>query len=258
MRETAETTGGIAFVNTNGLAEIAESVVHSGQDFYTLSYSPGAPHLDNRWHKVRVEVEEKGSRLSCRLSYRRGYYDDQRTQATPVDSTRKRLLADGQTAPLLQPTHPIILAARVAPSVASLAELAHPLLNVPPTPAPKAGEFTSTVHYQLPLSALQAQAVGGRQRVVVGTGILASNHLGRPVARLSRDVTLTLDQHEVEDHPDGFVSFTQQINLPAGQNYLYILVWDHSTGRTGTIHVPVDVATSRSRAEDVAPVAGKP
>jgi hypothetical protein len=35
--------------------------------------------------------------------------------------------------------------------------------------------------------------------------------------------------------------FAQSVNLPPGSNYLYLGVWDMTTGRMGTVNASVDV-----------------
>ena len=41
--------------------------------------------------------------------------------------------------------------------------------------------------------------------------------------------------------PNAKLIFTQTVNLPPGSNYLYLGVWDMTTGRTGTVNAAVDV-----------------
>ena len=72
MNETARATGGQAFYNNNGLTEITGHVLNSDGSFYTLTYSPHDLHFDNKWHKVRMTLNEEG----YQLSYRRGYFAD--------------------------------------------------------------------------------------------------------------------------------------------------------------------------------------
>jgi len=46
---------------------------------------------------------------------------------------------------------------------------------------------------------------------------------------------------KLQANPHGSIDFDQQINLPKGQDYLYLVVWDTATGRLGTIQLPLSV-----------------
>jgi hypothetical protein len=37
------------------------------------------------------------------------------------------------------------------------------------------------------------------------------------------------------------VGFDEQINLPVGDDYVYLVTWDEASGRFGTVEVPVTV-----------------
>ena len=122
MSETARATGGQAFFNNNGLTEISSHLLSSDGSFHTLTYSPHDFHFDNKWHKVRVTLNEE----SYELSYRRGYFADGSpggAESPQKTRARTRLLPDGEKVQLAE-THslPIIFQARVLP--ASDAELA--------------------------------------------------------------------------------------------------------------------------------------
>ena len=72
MLAMAETTGGRAFVNTNGLAAAVSSAIEEGANFYTLAYTPTNSADDGKLRKIHVQV----SRSGLQLAYRKGYYAD--------------------------------------------------------------------------------------------------------------------------------------------------------------------------------------
>jgi hypothetical protein len=72
MRRMAASTGGRAFVNTNGLAEAVATAIAEGSNFYTLSYVPTDSAEDGKLHKIKVRVNLPG----VTLAYRQGYYAD--------------------------------------------------------------------------------------------------------------------------------------------------------------------------------------
>ena len=79
MREIANSTGGTAFYNDNGLDKIAAHWLDNGGSFYTLTYSPKDFRFDNKWHTVKVKLSAELSGYT--LSYRRGYFADATTAA---------------------------------------------------------------------------------------------------------------------------------------------------------------------------------
>ena len=72
MDNIAESTGGHAFYNTNGLAAAEAAAVQEGSTYYAITYSPTNPVLDGKVRHVRVEVNRPG----LRVAYRRSYFAD--------------------------------------------------------------------------------------------------------------------------------------------------------------------------------------
>ncbi len=70
LDDVAETTGGQAFYNTNGLKEAIATIVETGSNYYTLSYSPANRVWDGSYRKLQVRLAGEG----YHLEYRRGYY----------------------------------------------------------------------------------------------------------------------------------------------------------------------------------------
>ena len=242
MDEVASATGGRAFYNNNGLSLIASRVVASDASFYTLTYTPHDVRFDNSWHKVKVQLDASG----YKLSYRRGYYDDG-ANAGPNDesgaSSRKRLLANGETAhaPELH-KEPIVFSVGVTPSNST------PLIPGTSVAAPaKRGEFTYTLHYSVPAQSVTANGAGASSQAVLGTAVLAMGSSGHAAARLIQRVTLTFDEQRAKNVPDAKLGFDQQINLPKGEVYLYVAVWDAANGRLGTVQIPLNVTKPSSK-----------
>lgn len=240
MDEVASATGGRAFYNNNGLSLIASRVLASDASFYTLTYTPHDVRFDNSWHKVKVQLDLPG----YHLSYRRGYYDDG-ANAGPNEesaSSRKRLLANGETAhsPELH-KEPIVF------SVGVTASSAVPLVPGTSVAAPpKRGEITYTLHYSVPAQSVTANSAGTRAQAILGTAVLAMGSSGHAAARLIQRVTLTFDEQRIKNVPDAKLGFEQQINLPKGDVYLYVAVWDATNGRLGTVQIPLNVTKPSS------------
>ena len=72
MNQMADTTGGHAFVDTNGLADGVAKAVEQGSNYYTLTYSPTDPKSDGSFRKIQLQLQQKG----LTLDYRHGYYTE--------------------------------------------------------------------------------------------------------------------------------------------------------------------------------------
>jgi VWFA-related protein len=66
----AEQSGGQAFANSNGLAQIIDKIAATSGNFYTLSYTPTDPNMDGNFRNIEIKIP--GAKYQ--LSYRRGYY----------------------------------------------------------------------------------------------------------------------------------------------------------------------------------------
>lgn len=70
MDQMAESTGGRAFYNTNGLSQAVAKAIDSGSNYYNIAYSPTNMHWDGGFRKIEIRVDRPG----LTLAYRRGYY----------------------------------------------------------------------------------------------------------------------------------------------------------------------------------------
>lgn len=236
MEQDADSTGGHAYMNNNGLAKIVSRIVSTDGSFYTLTYSPDDTTRDGSWHKVRVKLNTPG----YQLSYRHGYFDDGRNGQLPTSDSRAVLSADGGITheSVAARAQPIIFQARVVPS--SLAPPPTPT-NTPPL-KPKRGDTLYSVHYDIPAHDIQLRSLGGNNGLdLVGIGIIAFSHYGTPLAHSYQEVKFTVDEAKLRNNPDAILPFDQQIDIPNGNDYLYVIVWDITTGRTGTLNLPLDV-----------------
>ena len=239
MSETARATGGKAFFNNNGLTEIATHVLTSDGSFYTLTYSPHDFHFDNKWHKVQVTLNEKG----YELSYRRGYFaDGSAGGAGPREKTgiRTRLLPNGEKVQLPETQGlPIIFQARVLPGPGAAAAATPQLVASKPVARTRRGGAPFSIHYSLPIRGFTRQTVDGKPEIVFGVAAVVLNRDGGVVDEHAERVTLTLDQDVLRSQPDVPFGFDQPINLKKDDEYLSVAVWDMTSGRLGTLQIPL-------------------
>jgi VWFA-related protein len=71
MDAVADSTGGRAFYNTNGLELAMDTAIHEGSEYYTLTYAPTKTKADGSERKIKVVVNGP-----YHLSYRRRYLAD--------------------------------------------------------------------------------------------------------------------------------------------------------------------------------------
>jgi VWFA-related protein len=80
MNVIADSTGGRAFYNTNGLREAMDAAVRQGSEYYTLTYAPSNTKADGSERKIKVVLKDPG----YQLSYRRSYLADDARHPAPV------------------------------------------------------------------------------------------------------------------------------------------------------------------------------
>lgn len=238
MDDIADATGGTAFYNNNGLDKIAARWLDNGGSFYTLTYSPSDFRFDNKWHKVKVKLAAEFRGYT--LSYRRGYFADG-TTAVPRkgQKTRTLLLANGDTVttPDLR-SIPLVFGARIEPASSA---------SVPVSPniqAPKKRTIPYSIHYSLPADAFTVKTVDGEPEIEVGVAVFAFNDEGSAETRLANRFTVGVRHpKDLYRQPDLRIPLNQQIDLHKGQKYLYLAVWDMTSGRLGTLEIPLKVVS---------------
>ena len=70
LQTLAETTDGIAVVNTNDLAGGAKHIVNNLSTYYLLGYQSTNTKLDGRWRAITVRVKTPGIQVRARKGYR--------------------------------------------------------------------------------------------------------------------------------------------------------------------------------------------
>jgi VWFA-related protein len=247
MEQIADTTGGQAFFNSNGLDKIASNLLENDGSFYSVTYTPSNLRLDNTWHKVEIKLRNKNSGIT--LSYRRGYFadsfadrDDKSTRIAS-DSPR-RLLGGGtvQADDLDSHSLPIIFQVDVLPDAGLPPEKAKADVSVPFDPAKqKSGTIAYSIRYAVPLDAFTVRTVNGKSQVSLGIAAMAFNQSGSAAAQSADEVEFFLRDNRTSIPPNTLVSVRQQVSLPRGDDSLYCAVWDRTSHRIGTIRLPLKV-----------------
>ena len=76
LDSVAESTGGRAYYNSNGLGEKITEIEQNGSRYYTLTYATTNKNWNSDFRHIKVEVDRPG----VKLQYRQGYYAVDRTK----------------------------------------------------------------------------------------------------------------------------------------------------------------------------------
>lgn len=240
MNNIAQSTGGEAYYNTNGLGQTAQRWLDASGDFYTITYSPRNFIINNKWHKVSIKLTG-APHSGYTLSYRRGYFADGVGDRIPGQKAPPRtLLASDGSASAVPDQHslPLVFQAHVIP--ASEAHIA-PVDDTPATEAPeKKGTIAYAVRYLIPFNELTPITLNGKQHIQFNVVAFAFDKNGAVVTKLGTSVSFDINQEKLRQSPHLLLPLDQRINLRKGQNYLYLAIWDTHTGRLGTLQIPFE------------------
>jgi VWFA-related protein len=237
MNQLASDTGGKAVYNTNDLDTAIGRSVADGSHYYTLIYSPANKKMDGHYRKIEVKLADS----NVKLSYRHGYNADADAVLAPdpkkeTDPLRSQLVHGMPSATQ------VLFAARVVP--------------VAPQPAPggkiagkNAGLSGPTTRYSIDLfirwsDISLAAGTDGTHQGKVQVGLIAWDSKGKSVnweegtqhMALKPDVYAAIQKSGIPAH--------MEIDLPNTGLYLKLGVVDASTGKAGTLEIPLHPANA--------------
>ncbi len=239
MTNVAKATGGHAYYNNNGLDLMTEQWLKQGGDFYTITYSPPNDAINNKWHKAKVKLARRLHK--DHLSYRRGYFADNTIRRKhEVKKLRTMLLASGRTT--RQPDlrgEPIIFKAEVRPEAEMTGD---PIsANQPSSAKPGRGMVPYMIRYSLPSKYFGTDTRHGKTRMVLGVSAIAFDKHGNAEAHDADRMTFKMSPELLREEPGYVLKIDQYIDLPVGQSYLSLAVWDVFTRRVGTLQIPLQI-----------------
>lgn len=232
----AQATGGKAFYNTNAIADAVGVAMAIGSNFYTLAYTPENRNYDGTLRQVAVKVPE----AHYELAYRPGYF--------AVNPAQTPKLITGRLTPLIAAMqHGSLPVCEVPFKVRVIPAEKDPAAKDAPT-GPKAGGMMASqlkgpvtryvAEFLIDLAGVDFRALpnGGQHREIELTQVLYDPE----GVRLNyNDFGMGFDS-PVQASADP-IHLSQQIDVPAGQNYLRLAVSDRYSGRMGVIEIPLNV-----------------
>lgn len=235
MESTAEATGGQAFFNNNGLAQIAADVVSTDSSSYTLIWSPQDFQYDGKWRNIRIVARNR----DYHLSYRRGYFADKPHTLDP-NSKKHKLFSARDAMPITPPdlrSTPLLFQATVHPASAAAATEGFVRLR-PSHPLGKGGH-TFAVDYTVSSTGFSPSSTSGDPRCTAIFAILALDANGNRVGNALDGVEFPLQPAG----PPHRLQIEQLVNLPKGSDFLSLAIWDPASGHVGTLQIPVTVGS---------------
>ena len=230
----ADQSGGRAFANSNGLADIIDKISSSSGHFYTLAYSPTNTNMDGSFRNIEIKV----AGAKYQVSYRRGYFAEDDAlpgSALVVRNEEVRKFNEknaGSVDPLLPfmdlgmpQSQQILYKLRVYPASGA---------------APEKDKTAYKVDFAVDASDLHlAPDPDGSHKDRLNITLVVFDRYGNTVSRESHLVDLNIK-------PDGWaavqnsgVQLHAQLAVPAKGNYwLRTGILDRGSRKVGTMEIP--------------------
>ncbi len=238
MKFVAEETGGKAFANTSGLAQIIGDVSGFSKNFYTLSYTPINFKMDHTYRKIDVKVE--GAKYN--LSFRRGYIATDEAvpgSAEPLRQQAIRKLAaenPGEVDPLLPfmdlgmpQSEQILYKAKVQPIAAKDGE-----------PASEKKKDHYAIDFAVDLKDLNLKLDSdGLHKGNLNVSLIAYDRYGNVVGRKDHLVALSIKPDVYTLFQNTGVQLHAEIAVPKRNLWLRTGVYDRNSRKVGTMEIPL-------------------
>jgi VWFA-related protein len=243
MKMLAHDSGGKAYVNTNGFAEVISDVVKTSADFYTITYSPENKQMDGQFRPIEVKVN--GGKYN--LSYRRGYYALNEDMPGATSSAVAAADASTMTNPLapvmdfgMPQSEQILYKTLIQP----LAPQQEPGSSPDAKPENRVVAKGPTSRYMVNFAIdrgdvqLKEEADGERTgRVVIS--MIVYDRYGNIVTRKDHIVALNIKPDIYKIYGKTGIQLRDWVEVPRGQYWLRTGVYDTATHRLGTLEVPL-------------------
>ena len=213
MEAFATLTGGVAYHDNNDITGSIRSAMEDSRLVYTLAYTPGHGEWNSEYRKIKVEVKRSG----VHLRYRSGYLA---TPYTPLDPKQKdHVLAEAQWSPI------------------EAAEIGLKFQAVPTTMAGGKPGVRFAILAD-PAGVRFVETEGGHAADLVLTlGQKAAD--GHLVFEETKTLTLRMKDDRYQAVMSQGLRLTGAQALDPAATEFRVVMLDMSTGRLGSVHVPV-------------------
>src|SRR5215469_4087002 len=211
MQKVADETGGQAFVNTNDITGAIRKAVEDSEVTYTLGFYIDKDSLDGKFHEIKVDVNRKG--LSVR--YPKGYFA---FPDTPDKNADQRMIAAAVQSPVEY---------SMIPLQASLNRVDQPRPN------------TLDLACSIDIRGIQLAQSGNLRKGEIVVYVIGQDATGKVVHNWSKDYNLQFTTQQYAVLLKGGIPFRQGIQLRPDVTTLRVLVEDPSTGKLGSLIIPL-------------------
>jgi VWFA-related protein len=215
MDELASETGGHAYYDTNDLKNAMRLSIEGGSSYYTIAYAPRKQNWDSRYHHIRVRLSRRG----LEAEYHKGYF------AAPV----QRASRDEAIANLFLAVQPASL------QWTRLSLKAHVL---PPDGEPGTVRIRWTLD---PVDIFFADGPGNRKNARLELLTVAWDKNLKAAVKSSHTVELSLPPQILEKFMRTGLTLSEKLKLEPGTYDLRIGVMDASSGKIGTLDMPLQM-----------------
>lgn len=245
----AEDSGGKAFANTNGLAEVIGKIASNDSDFYTLSYTPTNSKMDGGFRKIEVNVAG-----GYTLSYRRGYYAEDAglpgAALTERNQEIQKLAAENPGA--VDPLLPFMDLGM--PQSTQIVYKTH-IQIVPATNGGAAGDAakkqqsTYRVDFFINLNDIEfTTESNGNHAGKLNLSLIAYDRYGNIANRRDHIVNIDIKPDVYAIFQKTGIQLHDSIGVPKGQFWLRTGIYDEATQKVGTLETPLSAVKDLTEA----------
>ncbi len=250
----ADQSGGRAFANSNGLAEIIDKITSASSNFYTIAYTPTNKNMNGNFRKIEVRVS--GGRYQ--LSYRRGYFavdDALPGSSLAVRNEKVRKLAQ-ENPNAVDPLLPFMDL-----GMPQSQQVLYKLLVYPAPAGAKSASGTASpatakdktsymVDFAVDASDLHfAPGTHGNRTDKLNTSLIVYDRYGNIVSRITYLIDLDFTPSAYAAVQQTGVQLHAMIAVPTkGSYWLRTGVFDHGSRKVGTMEIPLNNVVPLQRA----------
>jgi VWFA-related protein len=252
MKMLAHDSGGKAFANTNGLADVIAEVVKQSADFYTITYAPDDNKMDGQFRPIEVKVN--GAKYN--LSYRRGYFALNEDLPGAAKTTVAATDATKMTNPLapvmdfgMPQSEQILYKTMIQPLPPQQDAAATTDSKPQDKPVAKGPTSRYMVNFAIDLGdvRLKEEADGLHTGSLV-VSMIVYDRYGNIVTRKDHIVALNIKPDIYKIFEKTGVQLRDSVDVPRGQYWLRTGVYDPSTRKVGTLEVPLSAVKTTDTA----------
>ena len=235
MLQIAEETGGQAFFDSNAIKAAIARAIENGENYYTLAYVPADANFDGKFRKIQVTL----SGQSHHLAYRQGYFAD----APDAHSSNGPLTLAANAIQRGAPaSSQILFKVRVLPSddpalkgLESQAGPAGLLADKLSGPVKRFWiDYAADMH---PVARFAGS--DGLHHLSIEFVAIAYDRDGKVLNVANRAFNLNLQAAQYAQIMQSGLPLHQEIDIPQGEVHLRLAVHDLSSGRIGSVEIPL-------------------